>query len=119
MNTAHVNLPDNLLQLFGESAGGCSVHYMMMSDLAKDLFHKAILMSGCGLNNWSIMADVNSYKELAALLGWDETEGDEKAFEILQNADPADIAKLQMVLTTCTVSSAENEWSDGFSIYPM
>lgn len=118
MNTAHVNLPDNLLQLFGESAGGCSVHYMMMSDLAKDLFHKAILMSGCGLNNWSIMADANSYKELAALLGWDETEGDEKAFEILQNADPADIAKLQMVLTTSEDDKKQNQFLFGPVVEP-
>lgn len=90
----------NILQLFGESAGGCSVHYMMITDLAKDLFNKAITMSGCGLNNWSIVHDTNSYLRLATLLGWDETGGDEEALKVLENADPADIAKLQMVLMT-------------------
>ena len=34
--------------LFGESAGGFSVHTMMTSPLAKGLFHKAIIQSGGG-----------------------------------------------------------------------
>lgn len=106
------------LQLFGESAGGCSVHYMMMTDLAKDLFNKAIIMSGCGLNNWSIVGDSKSYLKLAALLGWDETGGDAKAFQVLQNADPADIAKLQMVLTTFNDDKTQNLFSFGPVVEP-
>lgn len=91
---------------------------MMMTDLAKDLFHKAILMSGCGLNNWSIVGDKTSYLKLASLLGWDEMGGDEKALEILQNADPADIAKLQMVLTTSEDDKKQNLFSFGPVIEP-
>lgn len=92
------------------------MHYMMMTDLAKDLFHKAILMSGCGLNNWSIVGDNKSYLKLAALLGWNEIGGDEKAFEVLQNADPADIAKLQMVLMT---SDEDDKKQNLFSFGPV
>lgn len=39
--------PDNVT-LFGESAGGFSVHTMLTSPLAKGLFHKAIIQSGGG-----------------------------------------------------------------------
>lgn len=39
--------PDNVT-LFGESAGGFSVHSMLTSPLAKGLFHKAIIQSGGG-----------------------------------------------------------------------
>jgi para-nitrobenzyl esterase len=39
--------PDNVT-LFGESAGGGSVHALMVSPLARGLFHKAIVESGGG-----------------------------------------------------------------------
>jgi len=37
--------PDSVT-IFGESAGGASVHHLMLSPLAKGLFHKAISQSG-------------------------------------------------------------------------
>lgn len=91
---------------------------MMISDLAKELFHKAIVQSGCGLNNWSIVGVNDAYKRLAIRLGWDETGGDEKAFEILQNADPADIAKLQMSLMTSEEIKTQILFSFGPVIEP-
>lgn len=45
--TAFDGDPKNVT-LFGESAGGFSVHTMMTSPLAKGLFHKAIIQSGGG-----------------------------------------------------------------------
>ena len=39
--------PSNIT-LFGESAGGCSVHTLLTSPLAKNLFEKAIIESGGG-----------------------------------------------------------------------
>lgn len=39
--------PDNVT-IFGESAGGMSVHTLATTSLAKGLFHKAIVMSGGG-----------------------------------------------------------------------
>ncbi|XP_067005845.2 esterase E4 [Anabrus simplex] len=43
----------NSVTIFGESAGGASVHYHMMSPMSKGLFHKAISQSGTALCPWS------------------------------------------------------------------
>ncbi|KAJ3645079.1 hypothetical protein Zmor_022766 [Zophobas morio] len=40
----------NNVTIFGESAGGISVHLLVLSPMAKGLFHKAIAQSGCALN---------------------------------------------------------------------
>jgi para-nitrobenzyl esterase len=44
--------PDNVT-IFGESGGGGKVNALTMTPLAKGLFHKAILQSGCWLRYWS------------------------------------------------------------------
>lgn len=43
----------NNITIFGNSAGSASVHYFLFSPLAKGLFHKAILQSGCVFNQWA------------------------------------------------------------------
>ncbi|XP_043268664.1 juvenile hormone esterase-like [Venturia canescens] len=62
--------------IFGESAGGASVHYLALSPLAKGLFHKAISQSGVILNPWASMA--NSPKlyaqKLSSALGKEITD---------------------------------------------
>ncbi|XP_076232205.1 carboxylic ester hydrolase [Calliopsis andreniformis] len=44
----------NRVTIFGESAGGASVHYHMMSNLSKGLFHRAISQSGNGYCPWAV-----------------------------------------------------------------
>ncbi|KAG4067975.1 hypothetical protein HA402_010661 [Bradysia odoriphaga] len=44
--------PDNVT-IFGESAGGAAVHYLLLSPQAEGLFHKAISQSGSALNTWA------------------------------------------------------------------
>lgn len=39
--------------IFGESAGGAAVHYLLLSPQAEGLFHKAISQSGSALNTWA------------------------------------------------------------------
>lgn len=39
--------------IFGESAGGASVHYHMLSPISAGLFHRAIAMSGTALCVWA------------------------------------------------------------------
>lgn len=43
----------NNVTLFGESAGGSSVHYQILSSSSEGLFHKAILQSGVSFNRWA------------------------------------------------------------------
>jgi bile salt-stimulated lipase len=44
--------PDNVT-IFGESAGGVAVHYLVLSRLARGLYHQAISQSGSALNPWA------------------------------------------------------------------
>ncbi|KZC14640.1 Venom carboxylesterase-6 [Dufourea novaeangliae] len=44
----------NRVTIFGESAGGASVHYHMMSSLTRGLFHRAISQSGNGYCPWAV-----------------------------------------------------------------
>ncbi|KAL7297612.1 hypothetical protein TKK_0009285 [Trichogramma kaykai] len=43
----------NNVTIFGESAGGASVHALCLSPEAKGLFHKAIIQSGAVTNPWA------------------------------------------------------------------
>lgn len=58
--------------IFGQSAGGASVHYHMVSPLSKGLFHRAIPMSGTSHCPWALSPPGTIKKrttKLAALVG--------------------------------------------------
>jgi cholinesterase len=75
--------------LFGQ---GASTHYHMISDQSKDLFHKAIVMSGCAFNKtWSLVPQRDFAERLAMKLGWDGSGGETKLLEVLEAADPHEI----------------------------
>lgn len=57
----------NQVTIFGESAGGASVEYMMRTPLAKGLFHKAIVESGGVTCPWAMSA-LDEAKEFASIL---------------------------------------------------
>ncbi|XP_053675826.1 esterase B1-like [Anopheles nili] len=91
--------PDNIT-LFGESAGGCSVHYHMVSDRSKRLFQRAIVMSGCTLNNWSTLPRRGMGERLAKALGWNGQGGESEALKVLLAAPAEDITTFQDQLLT-------------------
>lgn len=72
----------NNVTIFGESAGGASVHLLMLSPMAKGLFHKAIIQSGCALNSWARGKKHSAYL-LAEILGI-ESNDDRIILEQLQ-----------------------------------
>ncbi|KAG5328877.1 ESTF Esterase, partial [Acromyrmex heyeri] len=53
-NIAYFGGDSNRVTLFGESAGGASVHYHMVSPLSEGLFHRGISQSGNFYNPWTL-----------------------------------------------------------------
>ncbi|ETN61217.1 esterase B1 [Anopheles darlingi] len=99
-NVANFGGDPRSLTLFGESAGGCSVHYHMLSNQSRGLFNRAIVMSGCALNNWATVPRRNMAERLAKALGWDGVGGEAAALKVLMGAPAEDIIKHQDLLLT-------------------
>lgn len=60
------------MTIFGESAGGASVQYLMLSPLATGLFHRGISESGSALNPWAIAENPKDRAfRLGRVLGFD------------------------------------------------
>ncbi|KAK7870482.1 hypothetical protein R5R35_000754 [Gryllus longicercus] len=60
----------NNVTIFGESAGGASVHFQLLSPLAKGLFHRVIAQSGSAFCPWAVINDpIARAKSLALAAG--------------------------------------------------
>ncbi|KAF7269615.1 hypothetical protein GWI33_017341 [Rhynchophorus ferrugineus] len=85
--------------IFGESAGGASVHYHMVSPMSKGLFHRVIALSGTSLCVWATAPkneNVQNSKKLAESL--DCPVGDtNQMVECLRKHDANDIVKRDVV----------------------
>ncbi|GAB0093820.1 hypothetical protein DMENIID0001_089980 [Sergentomyia squamirostris] len=90
--------------VFGESAGGASVHYQMISDLSRGLFQKAIIQSGSALCHWALPPDRDWPTRLATALGWDGTGGESAILQTLLNTDHMEIVRAQDKLVTPEIS---------------
>lgn len=90
--TAFGGDPTNVT-IFGESAGGASVQYLMMSPLTRGLFHRAITQSGSVLNPWaSSRYPVQCAFKLGELLGC-KTDDKQKLLEFLKTVPPRAIVE--------------------------
>lgn len=95
----------NNVTLFGESAGGASVHFHMVSELSKGLFHKAIPMSGTSLiKTWTFTPRNHFAERLANELGWNGEGGKRGMLEFLESVDAMDLStRAQLIQNTLEV----------------
>lgn len=92
--------------IFGESAGGASVHFHMVSEMSNGLFHKAIAMSGTVYSPWAVSSVKDWTQRLSRKLGWNGDGGDKACLAILQNASADSITKAQESILTLEVSGS-------------
>ncbi|XP_061395063.1 esterase B1 [Musca vetustissima] len=105
----------NNITLFGDSAGGASVHYMMLTEQTRGLFHKAICMSGTVLSPWAQTPQRNWPYRLAVAAGYTGENNEKDVFEFLKNAKGSDIVKANEDLCT----DDEKRERIGFSFGPV
>ncbi|XP_020813844.1 uncharacterized protein LOC110188456 [Drosophila serrata] len=99
-NIAHFNGDPNNITLMGESAGAASVHVMMTTEQTRGLFHKAILQSGCALNEWAECPDRNWAFRLAQSLGYKGGEKEADVLCFLRSASARKMASADQDLVT-------------------
>ena len=83
--------------IFGESAGGSSVHLHMMSPMAKGLFHRAILQSGAGSCPWALKPSelvLQDTKRLGELLKC-PTDSSVELINCLKQSEAKDVIQAQ------------------------
>ena len=78
--------------IFGESAGGASVHFQILSPRnSAGIFHRAILQSGATSCPWSLQGNVGHYtKTLAEMVGC-PTSSSEEILRCLRNKSAEEI----------------------------
>lgn len=81
--------------LFGHSAGGCSVQYHLNSEASKELFKRAIIMSGSTYSSWAVSPQRNWVEKLAKAVGWNGDGTEKDALSYLRGVAPEDIINNQ------------------------
>ncbi|XP_057380570.1 venom carboxylesterase-6-like [Daphnia carinata] len=63
---AHFGGNADLITIFGESAGGASVNFHVLSPYSKGLFHRAIIQSGTSTCPWALNPKIGEYTKFLA-----------------------------------------------------
>jgi len=95
-NCASFGGDPNCITVFGESAGGASTHYMMITQQTQGLFHRGILQSGSAICPWSYNGDIthNPYR-IAKLVGYKGEDNDKDVLEFLQTVKAKDLIRVE------------------------
>lgn len=88
------------LYRLGESAGGASVHYHLISPMSKGLFNRAICFSGAVFNPWaSASANYEKYlRKFVVSLGLTGEEDDATIFKAINGADAEKLIQIDSKL---------------------
>ena len=87
--------PENVT-LFGESAGGASVSYHLLSPMSKGLFHRAIAQSGSSLGPWTRQKyPVAKAAALAKQLGHN-VQDPHQLYNLFMNTSLSDLVKTKL-----------------------
>ncbi|XP_073820616.1 esterase B1-like [Musca autumnalis] len=84
--------PDNIT-VFGESAGGASTHYMMITEQTRGLFHRGIMMSGNAMCPWATTECQSRALTIAKRIGYKGEDNEKDILDFLMAADPYDLAR--------------------------
>lgn len=99
----------NNVTLFGESWGGGSTSYHMLSPQSKGLFHKGILMSGTALNPlYSILPRREWAWKLCLQLGYNGSKNDLDMLEFLEAANEKELVLASPKILTASEKADEN-----------
>ncbi|XP_061395052.1 esterase B1-like [Musca vetustissima] len=86
-NIHNFNGDPNNITVFGESAGGASTQFMMMTPQTKGLFHKAIIQSGSILCPWSFTDRHDWGYKFACYMGYKGENNDRQVYEYLSQTN--------------------------------
>lgn len=95
-NCASFGGDPDCITVFGESAGGASTHYMMLTDQTQGLFHRGILQSGSAVAPWAFNGDIThrAYK-IAKLAGYNGENNDKDVLQFLQKVKARDLIRVE------------------------
>lgn len=94
-NIASFNGDPTRICLFGESAGGASVHMQALNAKSRKFISSAICQSGCALGDWAVQKDgVGVTRKLGKLLGC-QSDDDREIYKTLMEATSDEIYKFR------------------------
>ncbi|CAH0702336.1 unnamed protein product [Spodoptera exigua] len=106
-NIAYFGGNPNSVTIFGESAGAVSVHYLVLTNSAEGLFHRAIMDSGSVLMPQDFKYNpIESASIVATRLGY-KTSDPKELLQIFRNSTASDIVE----------ASYADQTNDAFSVY--
>jgi acetylcholinesterase len=86
-NIENFNGDRNRICLFGESAGGVSVHMQVLNEKSRKMISSAICQSGNALCDWAIQREgIECTRRLAVLLGCKNSSNDKDVYDTLMTA---------------------------------
>ncbi|XP_063535527.1 juvenile hormone esterase-like [Cydia strobilella] len=92
----------NNVTIFGVSAGGSSVEYLLLSPMAKGLFHKAIMQSGSTLLNWAINKNMREIIKNLPQMKDNNNTNDDELIQILKSLSGKDLIMASMTALEAT-----------------